>query len=515
MNLDFCFMDDARIVAITGWSTDPRPDMHLHVDDHVLRPLLVSRHLRRDLRSAEPMGLVALFDLSGLDLDPTQATIHLASDQDFTEIRGYRLTEDLCRLVEIGVDEVFFALLRLFAAKHLRFAEGPMLRAICGRTRSLPSAPRETESFVLAVDRAQGTAAGQGAVIGWFMAASGRGDPLCALAIEDQMIVPVDLQPGSMARADLVGYAGRYNFTGRDGYGGGWHFPRPPSGPVRLLFMIPDEPFLPGVLVPVEQTRPAELARHVTTALQGIEDVAARTGLRRAVLPGELPMPLLAENEAETSGDVLLLLDHDLADSDLRDVLRRLGPHLDAPLRLHLLRPGLGLALQNAVEAASRDIAAHVVLETADLAITRPNTLPDRVIFARSSALFQLDPSVLFAPQTCAQVLMLDPIGTVMADAAASAQRFARDQLPFALAMSGAAFFDMLDQIPECFLAQETRLRLLVGALMSQNAVGLNRADVYRYFEGKSGPHSQSFSDGRDWHAYDAESCRLIERPAA
>lgn len=514
MNLDFCFMDDARIVAITGWSTEPRPDLQLYVDDHVLRPLLVSRHLRRDLRSAEPMGLVALFDLSGLDLDPTQATIHLSSDQDFKEIDGYRLDEDLCRLVEIGVDEVFFAVLRLFAAKKVRFAEGAILRAISGRTRALPSAPRETENFVLAVDRCQGTDSGQGLVIGWFIAASGHRDPLCALAIEDQMIVPVDLQLGSMARPDLAGYAGRYDFTGRDGYGGGWHFPRPPSGPVRLLLMIPGEPFLPGVLVQVEQARPAELAHHVTAALLEIEDVNARLGLRRAILPSALRIPVLPEIETETSGDVLLLLDHDLTDSDLRDVLRCLAPHLHAPLRLHLLRPDLSAALQNAIEAASRDMGTRVVLEAADLSIVRPKTLPGRVIFARSAALFQLDPAVLLAPQTCAQVLLIDPIGTVMAEAVASVERFSRDQLPFALAVEGAMFFDMLDQIPDYFLTQEARLRLLVGALMAQNSVELTRADVYRYFEGKSGPHCQSFADGGDWHAYDAESCRLIERHA-
>lgn len=518
MNMDFCFVDDHRVLAVTGWTTEARPLLRVHVDDVVLTPVRVARHVRRDLRSSEPLGVIALFSLSGLPegVDIAKATIHLAEGNHFNEIRNDRLREDARRLVEVGVDEVFFAMLRLVAQRHLVLSDQDSGREICARLRAAPSAARETENHVLGVDRCQMTEQGQGVVIGWFMPASASAEPLCALVVEDEMVAPVELLPGSMSRADLSGYASRYRFTGRDGYGGGWHFPSRPSGPARLLLMVPGEHFLPGVLVPVEAAEPADLAQNVTVASLGIEDIADRARLRSALLPNALSHSQPQEPagvENETSGETLLILDHDLADTDLRDVLRRIGPHLPGRLRLHLLRPRLNVALRNGIDGASREITAGLELEGASLGITRPAIMPGRVVFARSASLFQFDPEVLFAPdQSDAQVMLLDPIGTVLGSPAAEVERFARDLLPFALSMRGADFFNLLDHIPHCFLTEEARLRLLAEALMTAGDAQMHRADIYRYFEGKSGPHCQNFADGRDWHAYDAESRHLIER---
>ncbi|SMO97828.1 hypothetical protein SAMN06265221_1314 [Paracoccus laeviglucosivorans] len=509
-------MDDAGTVAVAGWTTRPRPELRLHVNDIVLDPVLVTRHVRRDLRSSEPLGVIALFDLSDLlaSFDPDDCTIHLAEMQDFTEIQGNRLSGDAHRLVEIGVDETFFALLRLIAGRHVLLSDEKTGRDICARLRPTQSAGRETENHVLAVDRCQSTAAGQGALVGWFMPAAASTEQLCALAIEDEMVVPVDLLPGTMVRADLAAYAPRYRFTGRDGYGGGWRFPRPPSGPVRLLLMIPGENFAPGVIVSAEQVEPADLAQNLTTATLGIDDIDARARLRRAMLPDRLPDPQPTDKDAAIvpmTGDTLLVLDHDLSDHDLRDVLRRIGPHLPGRLRLHLLRPRLSTVLRNGIEGAAREVATGLTYQSAALTITAPPQMPARVVFARSATLFQFDPAQLFALQpTEPRVMLLDPIGTVMATPAAQADRFARDLLPFALSMDGPAFFAMLDQIPQCFLTEEARIRLLVEQLMVQDDAALSRVDAYRYFEGKTGPHCQSFADGRDWHAFDAESRRAI-----
>ncbi|MFG6082531.1 hypothetical protein ACEUZ9_003179 [Paracoccus litorisediminis] len=520
MNLDFCFMDDARIVAVAGWTTQPRPHLRLHVDDKVLTPIAVTRHVRRDLRSNEPMGLVALFDLSQLSGGSgfEKASIHLADGYDFTEIHHPRLIEDASHLVEVGVDEVFFALLRLIAQRRLVLSDERLGRDICARLRVAPSAARETEKHVLAIDRCQMTASGQGAVIGWFLPANASAEPLCALAIEDETIVPVDLLPGSMARADLSAYAPRYRFSGHDGYCGGWRFPSPPSGAARLLLMVPGEDFLPGVLVPIETVPAADLAQHVTLATLGIDDISDRDRLRRAMLPHMLSMPRPTETEDDKPGDgeTLLILDHDLADGDLRDVLRRIGPHLPGRLSLQLLRPRLTGVLQNAINGAAREISAGLDLQEVSLNIARPEVMPDRVVFARSSVLFQFDLKPIFAREpVCARVTLLDPIGTVLATRTAQAERFARDLLPFALSMPAAQFFAQLGQVPECFLTEEARLRLLAEALVLQGAAELSRADIYRYFEGKSGPHCENFVDGRDWHAFDAHSRQLIEEASA
>ncbi|MGA0617009.1 hypothetical protein [Paracoccus sp. KR1-242] len=521
MNLDFCFMDGAQTIAVTGWTTSPGPDLRLHVDDEVLRPVLVTRHVRRDLRSAEPMGVIALFDLSALPggFAADRCTIHLADQQGFSEIHGQRLGEDARRLVEIGVDEVFFALLRVIAGRHLRIDDPQVGREIATRLRSSSSVARESENHVLAVDSCRGTASGQGAIIGWFMPAGASPDQLCALAVENEMVVPVDLMPGAMARPDLAGYASRYRFTGRDGYGGGWRFPRPPSGPVRLLLMVPGEHFLPGVIVDVEPAEAADLAQQVTTMSLGIDDMEARSKLRRAMLPVALPDPTphVGDQAIVSMGDeTLLVLDHDLPDHDLRDVLRRIGPHVPGKLRLHLLRQRISPAMQNGIEGAARETARDIVLDAAALTLGLPGAMPARVVFARSAALFQFPAAQLFAPQPAGPVvLLLDPIGTVMDAPPAQADRFARDLLPFALSMEGPTFFLMLAQTPQCFLTFEARVRLLVEQLVARNGATLRRVDACRYFEGKAGPHCQSFADGRDWHAYDAESRRLIPEAAA
>ncbi|WJS86016.1 hypothetical protein [Paracoccus sp. TOH] len=517
MNLDFCFLDDAGIVAVAGWTTQPRPELRLHVDDAVLSPVAVTRHVRRDLRSNEPMGVIALFDLSALGGDAAHATIHLGEGNEFNEIRDQRLVEDARRLVEIGVDEVFFALLRLIAQRRLILSDERVGREICARLRMAPSAASETENHVLAVDRCQMTAAGQGAVIGWYMPAQTRTEPLCALAVGDETVVPVDLLPASIARADLAGYASRYRFTGHDGYCGGWRLPGASSNPARLLLMIPGEDFLPGVMVPVEPVAAADLAQHVTVAALGLDDIADRSRLRRAMLPGVLPTPRVSEpaGKGRDGDDILLILDHDLADSDLRDVLRRIGPHLPDRLRLQLLRPRLTPVLQNAIDGAAREIGAGLLLQDVSLRIARPEAMPEWVVFARSSTLFQFAADPAFADFRDPRVTMLDPIGTVMAAPAAQAARLARDLLPFVLSMPAAPFFALLDQLPGCFLTEEARVRLLAEALIRQGAAMAGRTDMHRYFEGKSGPHCQSLADGRDWHSFDAESRQMVEEAYA
>ena len=521
MNLDFCFMDDARIVAVAGWTTSARPDLRLHVDDEVLTPVLIARHVRRDLRSSEPLGAIALFDLAALGdtFDAGSATVHLAEGQDFIEIRTPRLSEDAARLIQIGVDEVFFAVLRLIATRHLVLADESTGRDISARLRLSPSAGSETENHILAIDRCQASTTGQGAVIGWYMPAGHAPEALCALAFADDMVVPVDLFPGVMARADLAPYAPRYRFTGRDGYGGGWRFPAAPTGPVRVLLMVPGEYVLPGIFATAHPTGAADLAQQVATASLGMDSTADRDRLRRALLPASLPdpQPLEAPDTFTDPGtDTLLILDHDLADHDLRDVLRRIGPHIPASLRLHLLRPCLTPALQNGIDGAQREVPGDLRLEGVSLDIPQPDQLPARVVFARSGTLFQFDAAQLFAASpTKPRLMLLDPIGAVMPDAQASADRFARDLLPFALSIEAAAFFGHLAQIPDCFLTQEARIRILAERLMAQDRAELSRADIFRYFEGKSGPHSQSLTEGTDWHAHDAESRRLIRKDAA
>ena len=83
------------------------------------------------------------------------------------------------------------------------------------------------------------------------------------------------------------------------------------------------------------------------------------------------------------------------------------------------------------------------------------------------------------------------------------------------LSVPGALFHALLDQVPAIFLTEEARVRLLAETLILEGQAVLTRVDCHSFFEGKSGPHAQSFLDGSDWHAFDARSRQLIEEAGA
>lgn len=88
--MDFCFGDGEAMLVVAGWSSDHWLDLELYIDETRLAPRLVTRHARRDLRTAERFGVLAVFDLAGIDM-AGNATVHVKSGQEFTEIQPERL----------------------------------------------------------------------------------------------------------------------------------------------------------------------------------------------------------------------------------------------------------------------------------------------------------------------------------------------------------------------------------------------------------------------------------------
>ncbi|WP_148639075.1 hypothetical protein [Ketogulonicigenium vulgare] len=460
------------------------------------------------------MGLVALFDLSELapGIDPDRARFRLVEPDDSIELYRSRLGEDLSRLVEIGVNEVFFAVLRLLAQSQITVLDPALGAAIYARLRNAQPLAKETASYVLATDRCLVSTAGQGMLTGWYLPAAATAEPLVALAFADGMVAPVDLQMNSTARADLAAYGDRYTFTGRDGYVGAWRFSQAPTGSTQLMFLIPGEPSASGVIVNTEPASAATLAGQIVMSMLALEDTARRVRLRRGTLPAYLDIgafePVAA---APAQGETLVVLDHDLIDTDLRDVLRRIARLHPNGFALHLLRQSLTPIMQSAITAIGHEYDGAVRLVDVDLALATPREMPGRVVFARSSSIFQFDIAPLFAADAAGGIVLLhDPIGSVLGSRPDDAARFARDGLPFAVMMEGAAFFAQRDAIPHVFLTEESRIRLLTEMLMELGMLDVQRVDVYRYFMGKSGPFTQALIDGRDWHEYDAESRKLL-----
>lgn len=515
LNLDFCFADDAALI-VAGWSSDHWLDLELHVDDTSRAPRLITRHARRDLRTAEKFGVLAVFDLDGLDL--SGGTVHVKSGHDFTEIHPERLITDQLRLVEIGVDELFFAWLRLLAAGELANPQGDLAQAAVARLRFAPMLPRESDEFGLGLDRCLIDSAGQGLVSGWFLPAVAQTEPLMALAMDDQQICRVELFAGALPRADLAPYGSRYRFTGEDGYCGGVLLRQPMRGAVKLLFLVPGQEGAAGVLAPAAPLPAGDFAAELCQVQLDLPVPALRARLRAAMLG---PMPVLQPPAQATrlrgTGPVLLLLDHDLNDTDLRDVLRRIGGQMARPVELFLLRNTLSAPVTEAIEGAARELPQGLRLRGAAASLDPTTPLAETLLFGRSSTLFQLPAmaGVFQTPKKPFQISVLDSIGTLTGTNDDVTARFQRDLLPFALFGPTSAVRGMLAQAPRAFLTEEARLRHIAERLLHSGSASADTLPGTLHFVGRSGPCARLLPGGMDLHLYDAESRKLMEALAA
>jgi hypothetical protein len=482
----------------------------------------VARHARRDLRTAEPFGVLAVFDLAGFDI-AGNATVQVISGRDLTEIQPERLITDQLQLVEIGVDEVFFAWLRLLAAGELTMPAGEVAQAAVTRLRFAPMLARESDEFGLGADRCLTDPSGQGLVSGWFLSAMDDTQPLMALALDSQQICRIELFAGALPRADLEPYGSRYRFSGRDGYAGSFLLPKPAHGQVQVLFMIPGQNNAAGVLAPAGLRPPADFASELCQVQLDLPDPALRTRLRATMLP-PIPawQPPPASRRWSRNGPVMLLLDHDLSDSDLRDVLRRIGQRLARPIELFLLRDRPGSAIMTAIDGAARELPQGLRHCGSGMKLDPQATLPETLLFGRSSTLFQIEADAgVFAFDTAQQsfqLTLIDPIGVIGRDAGMPASdlatRLQRDLLPFALSGPAASLRAMLARAPQAFLTEEARLRHIAEQLLCTDLAGAEILGGTLHFAGRDGPCARMLPGGLDLHLYDAESRKLMEAAA-
>ncbi|MDS9466198.1 hypothetical protein RGQ15_01210 [Paracoccus sp. MBLB3053] len=514
LNTDFCFADANGTLVVAGWSSEQSLDLELYADDTRFKPEIVTRHTRRDLRSAEPMGFLAIFNLSAVD-NSVDGTLHLKTGHEFSEITPERLITDEMRLIEIGVDEAFFAYLRVLATGRLNLPIGEVAQAAANRLRFAPLLPRESEDFALGVDRGVVTADGQGIVSGWYLGASGLREPLRALAIDENQICSIDLLANSLPREDLQAYSPRYRYSGMDGFCGAFVLPNPARGPLKLLLIIPGQDAAAGVVVVADPVQPAELASAISEAGQALPDPALQRRFRGAMLGSLAPWKAPQDAPLSRAGKVSLVLDHDLADSDLRDILRRIGAAVARPVDLFLLRSTLTAELSEAIGGASREMEHGLQLQGVAMQFEPASHAGDFLLFGRSSTFFLLEPEDMVfdaaADRQPVHVTVLDPIGSLTGEQSPSPERFARDLLPFAISGPTSTLLSLLELAPREFLTEEARLRYLAERLMQSGGASSNGVDSTLHFSGKSGPFSQNLPGGLDWHGFDAESRKLME----
>ncbi|MGP9805003.1 hypothetical protein [Paracoccus sp. NSM] len=517
LHLDFCFSVSADRVLAAGWSPRPQPEIVLHAGHASVPPVLLRRFPRRDLRSLSPMGFLALFDLSqepGAN-DPSE-DLFLGMGKEYVPITDDRLASDIAKMVEIGVDEAFFSYIRMIARGEVPAPGQPITRKVVNRILAAPRLERESQDHALGIDRALIGPDGQGIATGWFLGANRQAETMTALVICDGRIAPVDLMQASLPRADLAAYAPRYAFSGRDGWAASFRLPQAPKAQPRLLLMPPGHLDHSGHLAPLDMVQPAEVARLILETGQGLEDQALARRLHRNALPAEIPAAPVLSIATDPKAPVLLVLDHDLNDIDLRDVLRRVTAVLERPLTVHLLRPALTPALDQALAGAAREAAAPLTLAGCALTPPEPGGHDGLAIFARSSVLFHLDPEILLAPLEKSLLLAtLDPMAALPGggDEAALQRRFAADRPPFACCGSAAALLAPF-ALPSAYLTPEAGWRALALRALAQDEARIIAAPAQGFLAGNRGPFCQSLIEGVGWHEFDGRSALLLTEAA-
>lgn len=517
LHLDFCFSVAADRVLAAGWSPRPQPEIVLHAGHASVQPVLLRRFPRRDLRSLSPMGFLALFDLSqepGAN-DPSE-DLFLGMGKEYVPITDDRLASDIAKMVETGVDETFFSYVRMVARGEIPAPGQPIARKVVNRIMAAPRLERESADHALSIDRGLIGPDGQGVATGWFLGASRQAERLSALVICDGRIAPVDLMQACLPRPDLAGFAPRYAFGGRDGWAASFRLPQTPKAQPRLLLMPPGHLDHSGHLHPLDLAQPAEIARVILETGQGLEDQALARRLHRNALPAEAPALPVVAAEVDPEAPVLLVLDHDLNDIDLRDVLRRVTAVLDRPLAVHLLRPALTEALDQALRGAAREAASPLTLAGCALTPPAPEGHEGLAIFARSSVLFHLDPEALLAPaDRTLLIATLDPMAALPGggDEAALRRRFAADRPPFACCGSAAALLAPF-ALPSAYLTPEAGWRALALKALAQDEARIVAAPAQGFLAGNRGPFCQSLIEGMGWHEFDGRSALLLTEAA-
>lgn len=517
LNLDFCFLCPGGLLAVAGWTAAPRPDLAVHAGTGTLKPVHLARFPRRDLRSIDPLGYLAVFDLSAdpTALDDPSEEVFVAMGIEHVRVSGSRLLTDARKIVEIGVDEAFFTLLRLIASGALPLPAPALAQLMITRILAAPLLPPETDTHALALEQAVVAPAGHGVASGWFLPTGATAGNLAALVFDDHQLACVSIHQGCVPRPDLAPYGERFLFGGSDGWLASFRLGSPCQGKLRLLTMLPGQLTAVGVLGNVTEGPATKVARLLLEARGVLTDSARADDLHRGTLP---PADIVAPTEAAT-GDplpldapILLTLDHDLPAHDLRDVLRRLSRTTGRTILLHLLRPELTAELREAVLGAAREAARPLTIISWGGALPAATPGPALLVFTRSSILFHLDgrlPPLEAAEAHDLQVMALDVMAALPAGAALLTERFMSDRPAFLCWGDAARLLPRLARIGADALVPETAFRRLAQDLQRGGRLVLTDADARGFHAGTEGPFAVPLIDMHTPHDFDALSARL------
>lgn len=509
LHLDFDFQIEPTKLVVVGWcGTESLNALYLQGDDHVIFPTLVSDHARRDLRSDELRGFIAVFDVD--------AKINLLRYEFRAEGEGSLFplggeTENFELFVSKSVDETFWDFCLRIGTRDISVVGSELVSVIRPRIKSMIGNYAETPKMAGGLDQALATQANNVALLsGW--TASDRAQtaqhPLqrSGFALCKNALVPLKMHWDCHLRPDLGAFGDRFSLTGSEGYAGFVHT-QTDHGPIETLIICAR--YNRGQFVLAREVDDVAAIRLLAAAQQMDEQLTSRdfiADIRAALRPKIKAIELKSESvQHKEASHITLVLEHDGGDHDIRDVLRYCRHELGHGFDLIVIRNSLSRALKRAIaafqnEAGDRDMV--VTCFASDHPINQWNIRGAIVVFARSSALVQLSPFPEIRgnkkARLDASVTLHAPILAIAEkpDLAQLATQLAAQRIPM-IAMVNMAVLPSEAKLFGGLSSVDAQVRLLVLSLLKVNRAQVSLASPVPFFDGMAGRQIDKTSEAQ------------------
>jgi|GEM_PF-3983489 len=518
MRIDFAFFDQRQRFCVAGWSDRSDLQMSVAIDGVRRSQTSVQRFVRRDLKSDDELGVLAIFERAdGLDLSQ-EAELSLIVSGEPMHCDMARTLDDERKLVRTSVDEIFSAYLRAVGARQIaaptREVSGLVLSRVQANLRPLPA---ETGSLAVNVDRLTVAPSGIGVMFGWCLTVKPTANPIRALVSDGRSLRPVHLLTEILPREDLIGYRDRFRYTGHDGFAGVFRLPDGLDRDARVILVGN------AGKTPLVFGRSAEAVSDMIAAeaLAELRNLLGDPDLDREVLRGVLPRNITAPFEPPVPGTDapegprrhVLLIDLDVEAVSQRDVIRRCAVLLGRPLEILPVSGGASAKERASLLAAVREAGEGVTLSAPvgvrDL-VTRDFAPRDVVVYGCASALFQMTPAELRPGR--ARIVIHDPVGALGRGEANAPPEGHPGQSPFLLTVEGGLLTAALRSAGAGPITADGTLSAAMDCLQRHGLLEAERSPVTTFYPGAG------FTGGRSSpRSLDAELLAVLreEREAA
>lgn len=499
LHLDFDFRIEPTRHVVVGWcDTECLNGLYLQGDDHIIFPLLVSDHPRRDLRSNDLRGFIAIFEVKAQS-DLQRYEFRAEGEDSLFPIDD--VAENFGLFVSKSVDETFWDFCLQVGCGEISIAGAALVSVMRPRIKSMIGNYAETQKMAGGMDLAVAAQASNVALLcGW--TASDRANtsdhPLrrAGFALCENALVPLKMHWDCHLRPDLNTFGDRFSLTGSEGYVGTVHT-NPDHGQIETL--VVSARYRRGQFVLAREVEDVSFARMLVVVRQiegQLSSPEFNADIREALRPNIKAIELNTDfTRTINDSRVTLVLEHDGQDSDIRDVLRHCHQEFGHGFDLIVINTSLSKATKRAIAAYQNEAAYTDMIVSCyapDHPIDRWNIRGEIVVFARSSSIIQLAPfpdiKVLKLAKVSATVIVHDPILAIATkpNMAQLAKNLAARRMP----MIAMINMSNLPAEPGHFVglnSVDAQMRLLILSMWKAKRAQVTLATPAQFFDGMAG----------------------------